>query len=145
MVPPLLLIKKGVVEFIGAGLNMEVNAPTIIWFWLFGFTAMLGSEFCCSSPLCEEGMTSTRRLIVVTGPASAMPARQSQLIIVIVQSNRVRVRMSALLDEVIFVIIVARPRVRQVSCQSSEIRKIKQLGGIEKSVPEEVQKFPTLR
>jgi hypothetical protein len=51
--------------------------------------------------------------------------------------------MSALLDEVVFAIIVGVRRVRQVSCQSSEVRKIKQLGGIEKSVPKEVQKFPT--
>jgi len=35
-----------------------------------------------------------------------MPARQRQLIIMIVQSSRVRVRMSALLDEVIFAIVV---------------------------------------
>ena len=91
---------------VGFVLNMAVKAPEINCEVLFGFTAMLGSEFCCDSPLCEKGMTSTKVLIVVTGPASAMPARQRQLITVIVQSSRVRASMPALLDESIFSMIV---------------------------------------
>jgi hypothetical protein len=39
------------------------------------------------------------------GPAFAIPARQRQPSVIIVQSSRVRVRMSALLDEGIFAII----------------------------------------
>src|SRR6266496_1820513 len=102
--PPLLLIQKGVRALTGVGLKMLVNAPEINCDVLFGFTAMLGSEFCCCSPLCEKGMTSTRVVIVVTGPACAMPARAKEVIIATLTTRSFRRRIGTLLDDVFFAI-----------------------------------------